>query len=192
MAVRYHVNPETGNPNVCRAKLKCPYGGDSLHYDSKEAARASFELSANYSQLHSFSKEKMSRGARLLLALDRTQQVVARRIQEAENEGTKWGIANEDRRALLDQRDKLRRRLEDELPWDDSDGPTFDDSVKVSLTTLSFSGAEDRDGYLNDAFTPDEKAALMFEQLDKASGEWIKRLSTAEIKSTSTLQQGRN
>lgn len=42
---RYHINPETGRPNICRAKTPdaCKYAkdGESVpHYDSKEEARA--------------------------------------------------------------------------------------------------------------------------------------------------------
>lgn len=41
---RYHVNPETGNPNICRAvKGGCPFGGEEAHFDSKNDARKAFE-----------------------------------------------------------------------------------------------------------------------------------------------------
>lgn len=40
---QYHLNPKTGNPNICRAKPdKCPYG-PVPHYGSKEEARAAYE-----------------------------------------------------------------------------------------------------------------------------------------------------
>lgn len=39
---RYHINPETGNPNVCTAKVKCKLAGSDgvvpPHYETKEAA----------------------------------------------------------------------------------------------------------------------------------------------------------
>lgn len=46
---RYHINPHTGVPNICRAKKgNCPYEGafgNSNHYDSySEAQEASFEI----------------------------------------------------------------------------------------------------------------------------------------------------
>lgn len=45
---RYHINPETGRPNICRAKTPdaCKYakGGETVpHYDTKEDARAGYE-----------------------------------------------------------------------------------------------------------------------------------------------------
>ena len=45
---RYHINPETGEPGVCKAKDKCPFGDlTTEHYNSKTAARAAYELRGN-------------------------------------------------------------------------------------------------------------------------------------------------
>jgi hypothetical protein len=45
---RYHINPETGNPGVCHAKVACPFGSmDDDHYDSKDEAREAFESGNN-------------------------------------------------------------------------------------------------------------------------------------------------
>lgn len=55
MSDRFHVNPETGNPNKCTAKKACPFGGDDKHYFSKEAAHAAFEKDQG-SQVKSLSK----------------------------------------------------------------------------------------------------------------------------------------
>lgn len=44
VTARYHINPQTGNPGVCRAQYNCRFGSiDREHYDSKEEARAAFE-----------------------------------------------------------------------------------------------------------------------------------------------------
>lgn len=44
MADKYHINPETGNPNKCVAKPgKCRFGSDTNHYESKDAARTAYE-----------------------------------------------------------------------------------------------------------------------------------------------------
>lgn len=43
----YHVNPGTGKVSVCRAKIKCRFGGvdgTENHYDSKQEANAAAEL----------------------------------------------------------------------------------------------------------------------------------------------------
>ncbi len=44
MGVRYHISPRTGNPSICRARGKCPFGDmQSDHFDSREAAREAYE-----------------------------------------------------------------------------------------------------------------------------------------------------
>ena len=41
---KYHINPDTGNPGLCKAAGdNCPFGGDDAHYDSPEGARAAYE-----------------------------------------------------------------------------------------------------------------------------------------------------
>jgi hypothetical protein len=41
---RYHINPETGNPNECSAQQgNCPFGSDEAHYPSKVEARIQAE-----------------------------------------------------------------------------------------------------------------------------------------------------
>lgn len=39
---KFHINAE-GNPGKCSAKVKCPFGGDEVHYFSREAAQKAFE-----------------------------------------------------------------------------------------------------------------------------------------------------
>jgi hypothetical protein len=55
---RYHINPKTGNPGVCHAKNKCPFGDiQSDHYDSKEDARKGYEQKMSKAALE---EEKLS------------------------------------------------------------------------------------------------------------------------------------
>lgn len=44
---RFHINPNTGTPGVCRAAVACPFGDlQNDHFDSAEAARAAYETKA--------------------------------------------------------------------------------------------------------------------------------------------------
>jgi hypothetical protein len=54
---KYHINPETGNPGLCSAKVKCPFGGDDVHYFSKEAAQKAFEESTKSEALKAWKKK---------------------------------------------------------------------------------------------------------------------------------------
>lgn len=40
---QYHINPQTGNPGVCRAAKACPFGPPDLHYKSPDEARLAYE-----------------------------------------------------------------------------------------------------------------------------------------------------
>lgn len=43
-AVKYHINPKTGNPGVCGAKRSCPFGDmEKEHYPTKWQAMKAFE-----------------------------------------------------------------------------------------------------------------------------------------------------
>lgn len=62
MSVKFHINPDTGRANVCRAeKRECPIGGE--HFDSKEEARAGYErqMSESNVALASIKKERAER-----------------------------------------------------------------------------------------------------------------------------------
>lgn len=45
---RYHINPKTGNPGICRAQYSCRFGSiDRDHFETKDQARAYFEQKMN-------------------------------------------------------------------------------------------------------------------------------------------------
>jgi hypothetical protein len=45
VADRYHINPETGDPGLCRAKQQCRFGDFESHYATADEARLEFEKS---------------------------------------------------------------------------------------------------------------------------------------------------
>jgi hypothetical protein len=40
---KFHINPETGNPGPCSAKIQCRFGSESEHYSSADEARVAYE-----------------------------------------------------------------------------------------------------------------------------------------------------
>lgn len=42
-AARYHINPETGQPNKCEDGDACTFGGDNFHYASKHDAHIAWQ-----------------------------------------------------------------------------------------------------------------------------------------------------
>ena len=60
MARRYHINPDTGRPNICRAQTpeRCEYAkGEDIpeHYDTKEGAREAYAKSMSGSLVNTTS-----------------------------------------------------------------------------------------------------------------------------------------
>lgn len=39
----YHINPETGQPGLCRAKKQCRFGSSNEHYSTLDEARSAYE-----------------------------------------------------------------------------------------------------------------------------------------------------
>lgn len=57
---RYHINPETGRPNLCNAQIQCRFavdGKEPEHYATKDEARAGYEASMAGEQLASVKKK---------------------------------------------------------------------------------------------------------------------------------------
>lgn len=56
---KYHINPETGRANICRAVKNCAFSnnGESVeHYDSKEEAQSAFEKQNSKKTINSIEK----------------------------------------------------------------------------------------------------------------------------------------
>lgn len=60
MSARYHVNPDTGNPNKCSAVKQCPFGGEESHFETKAEASANYESKQDSQNATSMKKEKKS------------------------------------------------------------------------------------------------------------------------------------
>lgn len=59
---RFHVNPETGRPNICRATVRdCPHGGEDEHFDSTQEAREHFEKANHKKIVETLSRREQVR-----------------------------------------------------------------------------------------------------------------------------------
>ncbi len=172
----YHINPTTKRVGICRATKQCPFGGDEIHFETKELATA--HSVKELPLVSSVKKKKLSAGARLVLELGKAQEVI---ISKARN-----GIPREDDLNFwkdITTRNDLQNRLEREIPWDDSDAPLYDDDELVQVEPTEFiADSSRRNGFSNDflRFGPQEDA--IYSTLDESSRVWLNRLSTAEVK----------
>lgn len=65
---RYHINPETGNANLCKAQYSCKFGdADNRHFDDKDAAQKFFE---HIAEAESIDPEKTLKEIGTLLPVD--------------------------------------------------------------------------------------------------------------------------
>lgn len=66
---KYHITAK-GNPGVCRAKIKCPFGDlEKEHYATKEEARTAFEkkMEESSAQSSSLQKPKQERAGKVAI-----------------------------------------------------------------------------------------------------------------------------
>jgi hypothetical protein len=55
--MKYHVNPDTGQPGLCRAQQQCRFGSAQEHYPTKEIAQKAYET-ANVKKLFAVPSSK--------------------------------------------------------------------------------------------------------------------------------------
>lgn len=70
---KFHVNPKTGNPGICKAKEEenCPFAGLSEHYTTREEAQAAYEkVQSKFEHFNWKSNVPQSKGAYTLAIYD--------------------------------------------------------------------------------------------------------------------------
>lgn len=115
MTTLYHVNPNTGNPNICRAQNGgCPFGTPNEHFDTKQEARADYE-------------SKMDAAT---VALQSVQKDISgRRDEKAESTIRKAMVAHTKVEDLTDALMNLSNKLAAEFNTTDGRPPMTDDEL---------------------------------------------------------------
>jgi len=130
---RYHVNPETGNPNICRAKIRCDFavdGQEPPHFDTKEAAKkhAESEMNAAYGSVSTVSKpkarnpwaERKAEQESYQKNIDKYEEEVAREQEEyyaqleeeKKNSSVVYKVTEANYDKAIDAIEKVNRKLE--------------------------------------------------------------------------------
>ena len=166
---RYHINPKTGNVNVCRAKKSCPFGDMALdHYSTPDLARRAYEITM---ESHSLAVQ--------LLLKRRVIQMDVEELYRAYS-GDTFGISASSFRQRTDERNRIEYVLR-ELPWNDQDGCQPSPEI-VNINFPAPGKGKVRQGYSNDFLRIAGPTAAIYEALDQASKVWLKSLSTSEVK----------
>lgn len=103
---KYHVNP-AGEPGPCGANKQCPFGGDSDHYETKEAAREAYEKNMAGETLPAASKKSAEGDAEVSKAIyaliSSGDESYLYNSKAAENWANKTGMKQETVQAAIDQ-----------------------------------------------------------------------------------------
>lgn len=190
---KIHVNPKNGEPGECRAKKRCRFGADTPHFENTHEALAHYAETHNLEEFP--AKNGVSQGAKILVQLEKMQKEITHLgelLDDFNEDRLPDNFTDEDYTNLRDSlfskanlRDRLSATL-NQLPWDDTDGKAYDDTITISSPKQR--GLDDADNAVRKGFSNNEfrsKNILeeeTYEFLDKASKLWISRLSTAEIK----------
>lgn len=103
---KYHVNP-AGEPGPCGANKNCPFGGDSDHYTTKEAAREAYEKNMSAETLPAASKKSSATDAEVSKAIyaliSSGDDSYLYNPKAAENWAKKTGMKQDAMQAAVDQ-----------------------------------------------------------------------------------------
>lgn len=123
-SVRYHINPETGNANLCRADFgNCPYEKNNFeeHYATKQDAQKAYEKRM---------ENPVSENSRLMKTRGKIQQAIVNRLMD--HSGS-TAFLSKDKEHISSVH--LRNRIDDFLS---SYSPTgVDDSGRLDTTPLT-------------------------------------------------------
>lgn len=176
---KYHINYETGNPGVCRAQVKCPFGADLSieHYADKESARAVFE---------DYMENPMSTGSRLVLDRYKIQSDLLRGKYPF-SEVEKFNEAINRRNAY----DKLLHRKYEGNERKNSQNPDLSSAKKPHvLKSLAFHDQSRVIGFTNDFEGIVAEQTELVDKSDAASIAWVKTLTDREVDAVKSYSCG--
>jgi hypothetical protein len=103
---KFHVNAE-GNPGKCSAEISCPFGGESEHYATQDAAREAYEKKMSGEAIPTASSKNSASDAEVSKAIyaliSSGDDSYLYNPKAAENWANKTGMKQEAMQAAIDQ-----------------------------------------------------------------------------------------
>lgn len=170
MSSRYHINPKTGNANVCRAKFgNCPYEVNDFaeHYESKAEAQKVYEKQM---------ENPVSEISRLIGIRGRTQQAIMEEFTK--NDTSPFGDSEQAARVKL--RDAVENAIEKYTPTG------IDDSGKLNNTSITVRAPkvvhtdDSIIGFGNDVEEMLNEQPVLWSDMAKSGEQWIGNCSSDE------------
>jgi len=167
---RYHINPKTGNANICRANFgNCPYEKNDFaeHYDTKEEAQKAYEKQM---------ENPISEVSRLIGVRGRTHQAIMKEF--VENRTSPFSDPKQS--SLIDLRNKVENTLNDYIPNNVNDsGKLNNKPVKIRAPKVVHT-SDSIIGFGNDVEEMMKDQPDLWDDMDKAAEQWISNCSSDE------------
>lgn len=167
---RYHINPNTGNANTCRANFgNCPYEKNDFaeHYDTKQEAQKAYEKQM---------ENPISKISHLIGIRGRTHQAI---MKEFVQNGTS-PFSNPKQSSLVSLRNKVEDFLNDYVPNGSEDSGKINDTpVKINAPKIVHT-KDSIIGFGNDVEEMMNDQPDLWNDMDKAAEQWIGNCSSDE------------
>jgi hypothetical protein len=165
---RYHFNPATGRPSICKATQgKCPFLLEGArHYDTKEEAQAGIEKF--------YTETYTSLAGRLTVQRSRVHHEIIFKMADA---------SYAELIPLLNERSEIEKAIEELEPADDEVMPKLTTKpMKLTHGTLNKDQGDKIIGFSNTIEGFKEASKENFDAAIEISEEWVSRLTTEEVK----------
>lgn len=167
---KYHVNYDTGEPGICDAKVKCPFGASIVvgHYENKADARAVYE---------EYMINPMSMGARAVIDQYKIHsELLAGKYAINDSEGFNDALKRRDAYDYI-----LEAEYEGEMRKNSLEPPVLKKEKAYALDVVPFTEDSTVIGLDNSFEYVEEHMPGLLKKSNIASTEWTKRLSDREV-----------
>lgn len=167
---KYHINPKTGNANICRANYgNCPYEKNDFaeHYENKQDAQRAYEK---------LMENPISEISRLIGVRGRTHQAIMKEFIE---NGTS-PFSDPKQSSLVSLRNRVEDFIDNYVPnGKDDSGKATKESVSVKAPKVVHTD-KSIIGFGNDVEEMLKEQPELWNDMDKAGEEWVQRCSSDE------------
>ena len=167
---RYHINPKTGNANICRANYgNCPYEKDDFaeHYDTKQEAQKAYEK---------HMENPVSEISRLIGVRSRTHQAIMKEFVENDTSP----FSDPKQASLISLRDRIENFFDNYIPNGVDDSGKFNKNPVNIRAPRVVHTDNSIIGFGNDVEEMMKEQPELWNDMDKAAEQWINNCSSDE------------
>lgn len=167
---RYHINPKTGNANICRANFgNCPYEKDDFaeHYDTKQEAQKAYEK---------HMENPISEISRLIGVRSRTHQTIMKEFVE----NSTSPFSDPKQASLISLRNRIENFFDNYVPNGVDDSGKFNKNPVNIRTPRVVHTDNSIIGFGNDVEETMKEQPELWNDMAQAGEQWIGNCSSDE------------